>query len=271
MNIKKWPFAAFIALFALSCGELSEDALLFDTMTADKTVTLSNDEGSPVCTVHLELAYATDDNGHKAEVVNNYIQQQLLNMEDIPIRHAADSFCNAYTTNYLRNLLPLYNQNRSDTTLRSWYEYHFTITSEAIGGCSPTDIRPATTVISAIVDYFEGGIHGVNQQLTMNFNNRTGQLIGLADVFVPGYESQLVAILQKALCEKVGAKNLAGLRRKGYLVGMAMYPSRNFMVNDESITFIYNPDDIAPYDKGATELIIPLPLLKRILKPEYMP
>jgi hypothetical protein len=271
MSIKKLPFLALIALLAVACGEESEDTIQFDTFTANKEVTLSNDEGSPMCAVHLQVVFAVPDNGHKAEVVNNIIQKRLLNMEDINITHAVDSFCNSYTATYLRNLLPLYNQDRADSTKRSWYEYHYIITSEAFQGCSATDIRPASSVVSAIVDYFEGGAHGLNQQLTMNFNNKTGQLIELTDIFVPGYESQLVAELQKALREKTGAENLSKLRSQGYLVSMEMYPSENYIINDETITFIYNPDEIAPYDKGSTELTISLSDLKKILKPEYMP
>ena len=271
MNIKKLPSIALFSLAIIACGEKSEDNMHFGTVTADKVVTLSNDEGSPQCSVHLQIVYATEENGHKAEVVNELIERHFLNMEDVDIKYVADSFANAYTKAYLRNLLPLYNKDRADSTKRMWYEYHFVITSEAQQGCSATDIRPATSVVSAIIDYFEGGTRSVNQQTTLNFNNRTGQLLGFSDIFVPGYESRLAKVLQKALCEKVGADGLAALHKMGYLVGMDMFPAENFILNDDTITFIYNPDEIASADKGTTELIISLNALKPILKPEFTP
>lgn len=261
--MKKITFVALTALFIVACTSEPGNTILFDSVTTNKEVKLSNDEGSPICTVHLQLAYATDDNGHKAEIVNANILKQLLNMEDVTFQQAVDSFANTYTESYVRNYLPLYNQDRADTTKRSWYEYHYVITTDAHQGSQNT------TVYIATIDYFEGGAHGINQQQTMNFKSDTGQLLTLDDIFVPGYESTLNNILQEALSEKVGAKNLQSLHEMGYLFSTDMFPSKNFILNDETITFIYNPYEIASYDKGSTELTLSLGNLDRILRPEY--
>lgn len=260
--MKKFTFFTLTACFFMACSTEIDDTIIFDNVTADKVVKLSNDDGSPVCTVHLQIATAAEKNGHKAEVVNRIIQKQLLNMEELTMQQAADSFVNTYTTSYLRNLLPLYNQDRADTTKRSWYEYHFVITSEARQGSKSTMAFIATT------DYFEGGANSVNQRTAMNFDIQTGRLMGLNDIFMPGYENQLTAVLQEALCEKAGASNLSSLREKGYLVGMEMFPTPNFILEDETITFIYNPSEIAPHSLGETELVIPLSNLTQILRKE---
>ena len=260
--MKKFTFIAFMACFILACSTEIEDTIVFDNVTADKEVKLSNDEGSPVCAVHLQIATASEKNGHKGEVVNRIIQKRLLNMEELTMQQAVDSFANTYTSNYLRNLLPLYNQDRADTAKRTWYEYHYVITSEARQGSKNTMAFIATT------DYYEGGAHSVNQRTTMNFDVQTGRLMGLNDIFVPGYENLLNAVLQKALCEKVGVAGISDLRQKGYLVRMQMFPSENFILEDETITFIYNPSEIAPHTLGETELVIPLSDLEQILRKE---
>jgi hypothetical protein len=261
--MKKFTFTALIAGLILSCTTEIEDTIVFDTVTADKEVKLSNDEGSPMCAVHLQIATASEKNGHKAEVVNRIIQKRLLDMEELTMQQAVDSFANTYTATYLRSLLPLYNQDRADTAKRSWYEYHYVITSEALQGSKSTMAFIATT------DYYEGGAHGVNQRTTMNFDVQTGRLMELYDIFVPGYESQLTAILQKALCEKIGAKSISDLKNMGYLLKVEMYPTPNFILGDETITFIYNPSEIASYTQGETELVIPLSDLTQILRKEY--
>jgi len=261
-HMKKFTFFALMACFILACSAEIDDTIIFDNVTADKVVKLSNDEGSPVCAVHLQIATAAEKNGHKAEVVNRIIQKRLLNMDELTMQQAADSFVNTYTTSYLRNLLVLYNQDRADTAKRSWYEYHYVITSEARQGSKSTMVFIATT------DYYEGGANGVNQRTTLNFDIKTGRLMGLNDIFMPGYENQLAAILQKALCEKVGADDLSSLREKGFLVGMDMFPTPNFILDDETITFIYNPSEIAPHTLGETELVIPLSDLTQILRKE---
>ena len=261
--MKKTTFSALLLCLAVSCTTETEDTIFFDSVISDKEVKLSNDEGSPVCAVHLQLEYATDKNGHKAEVVNEYIIQKLLDMKDITVQQAVDSFANTYTRTYVRNFLPLYNQDRADTTKRSWYEYHYVITSQT----QTNNI--GTTAYIAIIDYFEGGAHGVNQRMTMNFENKTGRLLELQDLFVPGFEGQLNAILQQALCEKIGVPDLSDLREEGYLPSMEMYPSKNFILNDETINFIYAPYEIASYDKGEIELTIPFSMLNDILRTEF--
>lgn len=263
--MKKTTFLALLLCLAVSCATEIDDTIYFDSISTDKEVKLSNNEGSPICAVHIQLKYATEKNGHKAEVVNEIIQQKLLNMSELTIQQAADSFANSYTTSYVRNFLPLYNQDRADTTKRSWYEYHYIITSQTEPGGF------GTMTYTAIIDYYEGGAHGNNQRMTLNIENKTGRLLELEDIFVPGFESQLNPILQKALSEKVDAKDFKDLQDKGYLFSMEMFPSKNFILNDETITFIYNPYEIASYDKGETELSLSLSTLDNILRPEFKP
>jgi hypothetical protein len=80
-RMKKFTFTALLACIVLACSTEIEDTIVFDNATADKEVKLSNDEGSPVCAVHLQIATAIEENGHKGEVVNRIIQKRLLNME----------------------------------------------------------------------------------------------------------------------------------------------------------------------------------------------
>lgn len=260
----KNPSLLMVATILLSaCQTEVGNELLFDTANADKEVLLSNDEDAPKCAVHLQLQYASEKNGEKAEIVNNAIEEELLEMRDISMKHAVDSFVQHYTDSYIRNFLPLYNQDRADTTKRFWYEYHYVITSQTYSGYK------GTSVYVANIDYYEGGAHGVNQQQTFLFDNKSGRRINISDVFVPGYENRLNAILLKSLREKTGVKNGQELHAKGYLTAVEMYPSKNFILNDETITFIYNPSEIASYDKGSVELTISLSAIQDILSSDY--
>ena len=258
--MKKSTVIALTILLATACHPRQEGSIVFDTASADKEVKLSNEENSPVCAVHLKLAYATDDNGEKAEIINNAIQEQLLDMRELTMQQAVDSFASSYTRSYIRNFRPLYNKDKADTTKRSWYDYHYILSSEVQQGSKETMTYIAT------IDYYEGGAHSINQQKIMNFNAKTGQIVGLGDIFVKGYESQLNSFLLRALCEKVGAKDIKNLHEMGYLFSMEIFPANNFILGDETITFIYNPYEIASYDKGTTELTLSLSDLGHILK-----
>lgn len=261
--IKKITLFGIISLLISSCESVDENIIIFDEVRADKEVRLSAEEDSPMCTVHLQLTYATDENGHKAEVINEIIQERLLDMQELTMKQAVDSFANNYTRSYKRNFLPLYNQDRADSTKRSWYDYHYVITSQTQPG------GKGTTNYIATIDYFEGSAHGMNMQQTILFDNKEGKEITLDDLFVRGYEKSLKTILHKALKEKLNAKSNQELNEMGYLRHMEMFPSKNFIFNEETITFIYNPHEIAPYDMGSIELTLALSTLQKILKNEY--
>ena len=252
-----------VLLLLASCRQNEEQVLTFDTFTIDKTVALSDEERSPQCSMSLTLAYATEANGHRAEVLNNYVIKRLFDKQDISMQTAAEEFIKQYTTNYKSDMLPLYNQDRADTTRRAWFEYHFIITTETRPGSK------GTTAYLATVDYYEGGAHGINQLLTMNFETETGQKLELKDIFTDGYEKQLTTILCNALQQKTGAKSLAELKNKGYLLSMEMFPSENFILDEETITFVYNPYEIAPYAMGTTELTIPYNDIQHLLKNSF--
>jgi hypothetical protein len=103
----------------------------------------------------------------------------------------------------------------------------------------------------------------------MNFDPATGRQLFLSDVFAPGYEHKLNEVLLKVLLEKTAAKDLNELHDKGFLYSMDMFPSENFVLGDDTITFIYNPYEIAPYAAGCTELTIAYTAIDDILKNSF--
>ena len=262
--IKK-TFFPFLCLFLMliACGESDEDNVEFQTITIDKKIALSNEEQSPTCTVHLQLEEATKANGHRGEVINAAVMKRLLDEDEETMELAADAFAYKYVSSYKKTMLPLYNEDRADTTKRSWYEYHYVITSSTQKGSK------GTLVYLATIDYYEGGAHGINQLITMNFEAKTGRQLTLDDIFVPGYEQHLKEVLLDALKAKTGCKTMRALRDKGYLYSMEMFPSENFILGNETITFVYNPYEIAPYAVGSTELIIPFGDVKDLLKNSF--
>lgn len=253
-----------LLLLLTGCRQINENEVIFDTVVIDKSVKLSNEVNSPVCTIHLSMAYATDDNGHKAEVINKYINDKLFGQQqEMAVENAAKLFADEYVEAYSKNLLPLYNQDRADSTKRAWYDYHYVITTNTQTGCKGTIVYLAT------VDFYEGGANSMDQLLTLNFEPKTGRMLNLSDIFVDGYEMELTRVLLQALKEKTGTRSMSQLREKGFLRSLDMYPSENFILDDETITFIYNPSEIAPYSEGSTELIIPYTNLKSIIKNSF--
>lgn len=244
-----------------SCSAGSEEKVEFEKISADKTVALTDEDESPQCVVHLQLDAVKDDgDGGRAKAINGAIAAEILGIEGVGLQQAVDSFANKYTADYVKNMAALFREDRDDELKHAWYEYNYSIDTETRRG------RNGAIVYLVTLDYYEGGAHGINQLLTMNFDAHSGQQLLLKDVFVPGYESRLADLLLKALFELTDTKTLDELRGEGYLYSMDMFASENFALDEDHITFIYNPYEIAPYAVGITELEIDYSDLKDILK-----
>lgn len=252
-----------MVILLAGCQQTDENAVEFETLTADKTVFLTQEENSPACKVSMRLQSATAKNGHRGELINQTVAERLFNTQEVAIKSAMERFTDNYTQSYRQNMMPLYNQDRADTTKRAWYEFHYVITSEAHQGSKKTVVYLAT------VDYYEGGAHGTNQQVVMNFEAKTGRLLTLKDVFAEGSKPQLNEVLLQALIENKGVSSLSELKEKGYLVSVDIYAPENFIIGEETITFIYNPSEIAPHSEGSTELIIPYTAIEHLLKNSF--
>ena len=252
MKYKEIMAAIAAATIWTACGgDSTGGGLDFETVKVEKTVGITSEAGAPQCSVNLQLAAAKGEPAERTKTINETVAQQLLNIEGVGLKQAADSFANQYTSDYRQNFAPLYHEDRGDATKRAWYEYHYNI---------------KRTVYTADVDYYEGGAHGMNQRIVMNFDNATGRLLTLDDVFVPGYQQQLSERLLQALMEKAEAKDVADLKDMGYLYATDMFASENFALGDDAITFVYNPYEIAPYAAGLIELEIDNDDLKELWK-----
>ncbi len=248
------------ALLLAACGGDGGKTVGFGKAEAERSVAITDEEGVPACHVHIELACAKENGGEAAKAINATLAEQLLGMEGVSLQAAADSFANSYTRDYRRNFAPLYREDRSDPDKRAWYEFRYSLSGEAAEG------REGVTVYKATVDYYEGGAHGINQLLVFNFDNQTGRLLMLSDLFVPGFEQALADKLLEALLKQTEAKDLDDLHNKGYLYSMDMFAPENFILGKDGITFIYNPYEIAPYAMGKTELILTYDDMDDIMK-----
>jgi hypothetical protein len=250
------------ALLLCACGE-TEETVTFETVTAEKIAALSSDSIPPTCSVTIRLEQATAKSGRPGEIINSTVASRLFNRGDDGLKDAAQAFADEYTANYIKNLKLLYNQDKSDTTKLVWYYYHYIINSRTQTGSK------GTLVYLTDINYREGGAHAVNQQIIMNFEEKTGRLLTLDDIFVDGYEPQLKNLLLNALKEKTGLSTNQALHSQGYLRSTDLYVPENFILSDNAITFVYNPDEIAPYSLGSIELTIGMPALETLLKSTF--
>lgn len=222
----------------------------FRHVTVERSVGIDNGKDSPQCQVQLDILAANDTASEAGRRMNEQIVKKIFDMEQLSVEAAADSFANVYTRDYRKNMAPLYREDRADAAKRPWYEYRYTVATETRGE------RKGVTNYLITLDYYEGGAHGITQLLTLNMDNKTGEMVTLSDVYGENFEQPLTERLLEALLEKTGAHNISELHDRGYLYSMDMFVPANFIVGDDEVTFIYNPYEIAPYSEGRIELVI---------------
>ncbi len=245
------------------CGcnhkEASNDTPFFETLSVSSHVHLTADTLSPACDMNINLTYANRDDSI-AEAINREIVNAAFKYEGLSPETAVDSFMSQYTNEYTTELLPYYNEDKESRTAgMDWYDYYYNLDSKAEKG--KEGIWNYTIVVSS----YEGGAHGNTTCTYLNFYEENGKVVTLDELFFPGYESGLSDILLEALMGKVEVSSLEELQDKGYLMWTSMYPSKNFLLKEDSIVFLYNAYEIAPYILGVTELTIPYKELSNLL------
>ena len=259
------PFHLFVSLLVIlsACTHEEGTDIQFSQLHINKEVKLINDAASPRCHIIIDMDYCTDANVKKAKAINDAIEQKLFGSAGRSARQAVQSFMNKYINDYRQQLTPLYIADRHAPGKRSWYEYQYSISTEA------TRAKDGYYNYLMTINSKEGDEDEVKQILSINIDARTGKVLHTAaDYFVPGYEQLLHDKILQALLSKTGCKDIAALRQQGYLYGMDMYASDNFILGDNDITFIYNASEIAPADKGIIELHLSYNDLEQIMKKE---
>ena len=263
-NRLNFTLLLLLMVILTGCRDDNEGKLTFETLEAEKSVKLSNEENSPLCSVSLKMACATKESGEVGQKINAEVVYRLFNQEGLGLQGAMEQYVEQYCSSYRAHMLPLYNEDRADSTKRSWYEFHYIINS------TTEQTSSNTLVYLATVDYSEGHPNSIHQLVPINFYTATGDYIKTSDIFVDGYETQLPPLLTKALMEREDVNTLDALKEKGYLQTVDMYVPQNYIVGDNTITFVFNPSEIASLELGTVQLVLTYAQMKRFIKPKFL-
>ncbi|MPN12476.1 hypothetical protein SDC9_159794 [bioreactor metagenome] len=115
-----------------------------------------------------------------------------------------------------------------------------------------------------------GGAHGLSTSNYLNFNIKNGKKITESDLFSDNYVTKLSELIKVRIVEQSfedkSNEPILSLNDTDFWVE-AIKPNGNFYITDESINYVYNPYEIAPYYMGQTEVVLPFYRLIDILKP----
>ncbi|MDH8700697.1 hypothetical protein M2138_000028 [Dysgonomonadaceae bacterium PH5-43] len=115
---------------------------------------------------------------------------------------------------------------------------------------------------------YDGGAHGM--EITKGFTVKLSEakLIKYSDILIPTSIEGLKPLLVNALLDSKEFENINELKNEGYEINKIV-PTNNFYIDEEGITFIYNPYEIGPYSLGTTTIHLPFSDIKKYLTNEY--
>ncbi len=269
---KIWMLWALALLLMASChgGDSQHtariDGMEFDSIVADTTIRLVADDGqSPTCHIRLNIQYAKG--GKEAEALNDSLihggllvpDYLALGKDRLSMQTAIDSFIKRSAADYLKDYAPLYRQDK---------EHAGSYMCEYVVNTSTRNGRDNVVNYIAETYMYGGGAHGTHQTIARNINPKTGHMLQLSDVFVPGYEQGLSNKIVEGICRIFDAENLDQLREQVIFEGVTPYPTDNFVLGKDDITFIYVEDEIAPHAAGEISVSIAYSDLDDLLKRE---
>ncbi|MBQ6203708.1 MAG: DUF3298 domain-containing protein [Prevotella sp.] len=263
-NIMVWIAALAIA----ACGNEGQRTVTkagsidLDSITVDTTVALTDDADAPKAHIHLSMVYGKGDESkalNKTIVHAALIAPDYMGMlsDDVTVRQAVDSFVINYISDYLRDYAPLY---RGDREHRQSYESEFTC------HCTVENNRDGIVSYIAHSNTYGGGEHSVSSTIVKNIELKTGKILTLEDIFVPGYEQPLKDLIVEELCHRQDASSLTDLQEKGFFSGIEPYATDNFVLGDGEIRFVYVDSEIAPHETGEITVVLDDSKIKQLMK-----
>lgn len=128
-------------------------------------------------------------------------------------------------------------------------------TSTSRGGLSGSVLSYQVTT-----DCYLGGAHGSYVVQYFNFDKTSGKLISIGDIVPAEKEKAVLMAMQDKLCEDWSARDLADLQEKTGITMLGdLYLTSNFLIEGDSITFLFNQYEIAPYAAGLISVTVERP------------
>ncbi len=252
MKQKFFPILMIAATLVGCAGNKSKttaeiDGIAFDSVLVDTVCHLTSDTNSPAFNIKLSLQYAKGDS---AQAFNDSLLACGILMPDYmpdgetkDIPSVVNQFVEKAFRQYKEFSLPIYRDDPEHSqSLNNSYE----VKTET------RNVEGDVINYIATVYYYGGGAHGMGQTIVKNINAKTGKIVQLSDVFVPGYEKTLVAKLSDKLKEFFKVENDEGLKENIFVD--SLYVPDNFILGKDNITFIYNSDEIAAHAVGEIRL-----------------
>lgn len=262
-------FTAIPGILILLCSLVSckpkapatVDHVDFDTLRVDTICPLFHSYEKPFC--HLVIKMATP----VAQTPTETLQAIESFISTLPkdgsfvadANGSVESMVNAYVRSYVMQYLneghDAIGQHESDLAkteaASTWMNYVENVVGDILYN--------ADGIISyqVVTDSYTGGAHGNKTVDNGVFDLNTLQQLSIANVFNDATLPDLHAALRNKLVVQNGYTTIDELAEKGqFTAPNEIVATDNFYVNEEGITWTYDPYEIAPYSVGVVQITL---------------
>lgn len=121
------------------------------------------------------------------------------------------------------------------------------------------------------ISWYDGmSAHGMYEDRIFHVDMKAHRRVSLNDVFRLRQTKKLSDLIVKSLARQVGVSTLAELRGYAYFwEGQEPMPSDNFYMDKDTVSFVYNPYEIAPYAVGKVTVNVPKKEIRPLMRPPF--
>lgn len=245
-------FAILFSIIIAGCKEekvLKDNELTFATYKIEKKQHLFNDTAKAACTFELTMEYP--EKYPNAEILKKIQREFVITFlgekyDNLFPKEAADK----YEADYLSDYMSLENVYKEEPeNVGVWMNYEQILDNKILFN--------KNNFLSYGVNLytFTGGAHGMSSTVYQVLDLKTAMPIKLNDIFEDRNLDKVEELIKMALAQKLGYNTTVKLEDDGYDVA-AIVPTENFYINEEGITWLYNPYEIAAYVVGKSEVAV---------------
>ena len=239
---------------------VQELGIVLDTLRADTIAALSDSAAQPHCEVHLQLLTFADKK--YAPLNDSLLHSDILSPQYLSLgskvftpKEAVDSFIQRYIEDYRSFFSGIYIDEPTVEAATIGYK----VTSQVEVGSD----NVLNYLANATVDQ---GTISTNYTICLNLDLTRQRILHLDDIFVHGAEKGLADAIAEQLMEQTSTKSVDALQQAGFFVNSTPYPTENFILKDNGITFVYVTSEIADRSKGEIQVEVKNSAIKPLFK-----
>lgn len=181
--------------------------------------------------------------GTLARELNGFLCDSILCVSGASLHQSAVAFADSISTAWKSVLKDLYDPQ---SEYKDMFRYYYEVKGNAV-----EDAADGILSYQVDVETYEGGAHGSHWVRYRNFDKKTGKQLALQDVVPDEKRQDVLEAMMEKLCADNDVENVAQLQEQtGITVLGDLYLTNNFRLKGDSIEFLFNQYEIAPYSAG---------------------